>query len=142
MNEYASTDTAVLKETIAQTRTRRDELVDQKIDLENQLASVQRDLSMHRVALYEMEAELREREPELGGTYQHEEGFGYQSFRGRKLWEYRIIGTPVTIFEGPNQDGYVFYEPRCVEHGPIPFSHLEHERALSVGYRHFLEKHV
>ncbi len=142
MNEFASTDTAVLKETIGQTRTRRDELVGQKIDLENVLSSVQRDLSMHRVALFEMEAELREREPEFGGTYQHPDGFGYQSFRGRKLWEYRITGTPVTIFEGPNEDGYVFYEPRCVEHGPLPFSILEHEKALSMGYRHVLERHV
>lgn len=142
MSEYEDISTPVLKETIAAQRMRVDELVPEKIELERRLSEVRTQLAVFRKGIAQDEAELRDREPEFGGTYQHPDGFGYQSFRGRKLWQYRIIGTPVYAQEGPNNDGYVFYDPMCSEHGRVGFGNMDPQFTLSDAYRHFQNSHV
>lgn len=142
MSEYDDINTPVLKETIAQQQMEIDSLVPEKVELERRLTEIRAKLAALRDGLRKDEAELRSREPEFGGTYQHKDGFGYQSFRGRKLWEYRIIGTTVSAQEGDNQDGYVFYEPRCSEHGRAGFGNLSLQAALSDAYRHYQKQHV
>lgn len=90
----------------------------------------------------EQEAELRSREPEFGGTYQHADGFSYQSFRGRSEWTYRIMHTPVSVVGVGNHDGYEHYQHVCAEHGSLGMGGTNLAMMLSLGFKHFLQEHA
>lgn len=143
MSEYDDISTPVLKEMVAQARTEADSLIDEKIELEKRLAVIQEARTGWITSLREHEAELREREPEFGGTYPHPAGFAYQSFRGRDRWEYRIIGTTVLVRDVVVPNYGVCHESICSEHGTVggpAQNQLEDE--LGFAYRHFTDRHA
>jgi len=141
MTGYENISTSALKENIAQIRTDRDALIDQKIELEKRLGPIRRELSETRVTLSDMEAELRDREPEVGGTYPHPLGFEYRSLRGRDRWRYEIVGTPVAAYESP-EEGYFFYTPMCEDHGHVALSSHRLEQALELCFQHVQKEHL
>lgn len=141
MTGYENISTSALKETIAQIRTDRSELTDQKIELEKRLRTIRSDLAELRAVLSDMEAELRDREPEVGGTYPHPLGFAYRSLRGRDRWRYEIVGTPVAAYES-SEEGYIFYTPMCEDHGHVALSSGRLEHALELCFQHVQKEHL
>lgn len=91
-------------------------------------------------------------QPEKGGSYVHDEGFPYESWRMREKspgWEYRILGTEAKVVEvdGGGRYGLLLaaYCAKCDKRGgetiggPAQWSLAN---ALSFTNRHWLEKHV
>lgn len=91
-------------------------------------------------------------EPEMGGSYTHEEGFPYESWRVREKspgWEYRITGTEAKVVEADGGGRYglllAAYCSVCDKRGGETIggpSQWSLANALSFTHRHWLEKHV
>ncbi len=141
MVDYSIVPTEALKRYIANSRTQNAEWVRTRRDLEKRLKTARMMASDWAKAVADQEAELRSREPERGGVYTHADGFTYESFRGRDLWEYRISGTSVLVREAGVYDGYMNYDVMCERHGKQGLSGTSLDITLSLAYKHFREQH-
>lgn len=141
LTDFEAVRTPLLRAVITQARKTTGDMVAELRELEKRARALRADLTVWRGVLRAHEEELRDREPEPGGIYVHPEGFEYRSFRGRERWQYRITGTPVTVYEGPNDNGYVFYSAVCDDHGIVPLSDTNPMTALSRGFAHAQKEH-
>jgi hypothetical protein len=141
MADYSFVPTEALRNYIAHSRRENAEWVRIRRDLEERLKSARKQAKHWAQEVAEQEAELRAREPERGGSYEHAEGFFYESFRGRDFWEYRISGTSVLVRETGVYDGYMNYDVICERHGKQGLSGTLLDLTLSRAYKHFRETH-